>query len=124
MSHAVVGRTRDARLSSPSGELRLEYRGFRNTALFREYLVHARVGLEERDFVVGIEQAAFTRRRAALQDGPDICFQRLCRELSSGVLSELGRRVAISDADLASYRAAHAPVVRGRKEPAAPPARP
>jgi len=121
MSHAVVGRARDARLVSASGELRLEYRGFRNTALFREYLVHARVGLAERDYVIGIEHAAFTKRRVALQDGPDICFQRLCRELSSGVLAELGRRVAISDAELASYRAQHSPVVRGRKEPAPTP---
>jgi hypothetical protein len=98
----------------------LEYRGFRNTASFREYLVHARIGIEERDYVVGIEQAAFATHRVALQDGPDVCFQRLCRELSGGVLAELGR-LAISDAELAAYRAAHAPAVRGRKEPPPPP---
>lgn len=115
MSRAVAGRARD--VGASAAELRLEYRGFRNSARFREYLLHARAGLEERDYVVGIELAAFVGRRVAFQDGPDVCFQRLWRELRGGSLTNLGR-LAISDEELASYRAAHAPVVRGRKEPA------
>jgi hypothetical protein len=97
-------------------DLRLEYRGFRNTKRYREYLVHACIGDQERDYVVGIEQTAFAARRVALQDGPDICFQRLSRELSGGVLAALGT-LAISDDELAAYRVAHLPVTRVRSQP-------
>jgi len=104
----------------PPHEVRLEYRGFRNTELRREFLVRARLGSAERDYVVAIPQAAFADRRVSLQDGPDVCFQRLRRELSSGALEELDR-LDISDDELASYRASQKTVTRRRQRPAARP---
>jgi hypothetical protein len=118
MSQPAHDPTRSVRSAPARSELRLEYRGFRDGAGVREYLLRARIGDEQRDYVVGIEQAAFAQRRLLLQDGPDVCFQRLARELSGGVLVELGP-LAISEGELASYREAHA--VAGRKRSAAPP---
>jgi hypothetical protein len=86
-------------------DLRLEYCGFRNTADQREYLLRGRLGAEERDYVVLIEHSAFADRRVALQDGPDICFQRLSRELTGGLVPLAP--MTISDTELAAYRAAH-----------------
>ncbi|HVO09536.1 MAG TPA: hypothetical protein VMX54_02175 [Vicinamibacteria bacterium] len=100
-------------------EIRLEYRGFRNTELRREFLVHARIGGAERDYVVAIAHAAFADRRVSLQDGPDVCFQRLRRELSGGALAELDR-LDISDDELVSYRAAQKTVTRRRQRAPAP----
>ncbi len=101
-------------------EVRLEYRGFRNTEQRREFLVRARLGTAERDYVVAIAQAAFADRRVSLQDGPDVCFQRLRRELSGGALEELDR-LDISDDELASYRASQKTVSRKRQRAAARP---
>ena len=86
-------------------DLRLEYRGFRNTEAQREYLLRARLGTEEREYVVLIDQSAFADRRVSLQDGPDICFQRLSRELTGGLVTLAP--MMISDTELAAYRAAH-----------------
>lgn len=104
------------RRGGASPEIRLEYRGFRNSGVLREYFVHASIGDEHRDYVVTIEQSAFNERRVGFQDGPDICFQRLRRELSGGLLAD--GALAISNDELASYRAAHAPVVRTKRPPA------
>ncbi len=101
-------------------EVRLEYRGFRNTELRREFLVHARLGDAERDYVVAIAHAAFADRRVSLQDGPDVCFQRLRRELSGGDLAEL-ERLDISDDELARYRDSQKTVTRRRQRAVVPP---
>ncbi len=101
-------------------EVRLEYRGFRNTEIGREFLVRARLGNAERDYVVAIAHAAFADRRVSLQDGPDVCFQRLRRELSGGELAELDR-LDITDEELASYRAAQKTVTRRRQRAAVRP---
>jgi len=98
----------------PAHEVRLEYRGFRNTELRREFLVRARLGTTERDYVVAIAHAAFADHRVSLQDGPDVCFQHLRRELSGGALEELDR-LDISDDELASYRASQKAVTRRRQ---------
>ncbi len=104
----------------PAHEVRLEYRGFRNTELRREFLVRARLGTAERDYVVAIPHAAFADRRVSMQDGPDVCFQRLRRELSAGALEDLDR-LDISDDELASYRASQKTVSRKRQRAVARP---
>lgn len=122
MSESAPDRQPRARPAASARELRLEYLGFRDTGVTREYLLRARIGDEQRDYVVGIEQSAFAARRVSLQDGPDVCFQHMSRQLSEGVLTELGP-LAISDAELASYRAAHTVATKRRAQPAALPAR-
>ncbi len=106
--------------SSIASEVRLEYRGFRDNEPNREYVVRARLGLEERDYVVVIPHAAFADRRVSMADGPDVCFQHLRRELSGGVLADLGP-LEISDEELASYRDSQKTVTRRRHRPAVAP---
>jgi len=89
----------------------LEYLGFRNAADRREYVLRARSGPDAREFTVWIAHTAFAARQALLQDGPDICFQKLQRELALVAWSG-DACVGVTEADLASYRAAHAPPVR------------
>src|SRR6185503_19930498 len=101
MTQPLASPVRPAR-PAPVLEPQLQYRGFRNTPALREYLLAARLGDEERVYVVGIPHSAFAARRVSLQDGPDICFQRLRRELTTG-LPDLGP-LAITDAELAEYR--------------------
>jgi hypothetical protein len=46
-----------------------------------------------------------------LQDGPDVCYQKLLRTLAAGETPSLDA-VTIDDVELASYREAHTPVPR------------
>jgi hypothetical protein len=118
-----AGRTVPAR----AAEIRLEYRGFRNTESSREYVLLARLLEDEREYVVAIEHAAFASRRVSFQDGPDICFQRLSRELLGSALVPLAP-LTITEDELAAYRTAHTPVASRRAaaaiNPAAAPASP
>jgi hypothetical protein len=79
--------------------------------------LRARLGDDEREYVIAIAQSAFAERRLALQDGPDICFQRLSRELVGGVLVPAAL-MTISDEELSAYQVAHtAPPRRGSPPP-------
>jgi hypothetical protein len=95
----------------PARHFTLEYIGFRNAGDRREYILRARFGTDARDYTLWIAHAAFAARQALLQDGPDICFQKLWRELAV-VESRSVTCVAVTEADLASYREAHAPPAR------------
>src|SRR5262249_60476969 len=90
-----------------------EYRGFRTTEIGREYVIHARLLDDQREYVVAIEHAAFAARHVSFQDGPDICFQRLRRELLGQALVPLPR-LTITEVELAAYRSSHAPVATRR----------
>ena len=65
-------------------QLALEYRGFRNADDRREYKLFARVADETREFTVWIAHAAFAAGHVHLQDGPDICYQKVWRLLLTG----------------------------------------
>lgn len=86
--------------------LMLEYLGFRNVRGRREYFLRAQAGSKARQYTVWIAHTAFAMRQALLQDGPDICYQKLRRELAG---SELGgvACVGVTESDLANYREAH-----------------
>jgi hypothetical protein len=89
----------------------VEYRGFRNTPDRREYVLLARAGPASREYTLWIATAAFAKRQALLQDGPDICYQKLRRVLSDSHLGDVAC-IAVTEDDLAEYRAAHAPRTR------------
>jgi hypothetical protein len=89
----------------------LEYLGFRNARERREYILRVQSGEDTRDYTVWIAHSAFARRQALLQDGPDICYQKLQRALAACELPGVAS-VAVTESDLASYRAAHAPPAR------------
>jgi hypothetical protein len=116
-----------AAAGAASGRLaRVEYLGFQNVAedrVFRLRVLGPDGSIEHR---LSIPIAAFASGRARLQDGPDVCYQRLLRAVAAGDPASCDV-IAIEDAELASYREAHTPVRKRRAwNPASrpPPANP
>jgi hypothetical protein len=100
-------------------QLALEYLGFGNVEDRREYRFRARRGADLHQFTVFIRHAAFASRQAQLQDGPDICYQKLWR-LLLGEQPVESTRVEVTEGELVEYRAARAPVPRGTTGPKPP----
>ena len=99
--------------SAVSKRIAIRYLGFHDIQDRREYGLEARRGAEARGYTLWIELAAFSRRQALLQDGPDICYQKLLRELAGSELQG-SDRIAVTEGDLAAYRESHArPARRG-----------
>lgn len=90
----------------------LEYIGFRTASDRREYLLRSHSGTETREYTVGIAHAAFAAGRARFQDGPEICYLKLHRELQACADQPDEDDFTITDAELAAYRDAHAPRAR------------
>jgi hypothetical protein len=105
----------------------VEYLDFQNVAEHREYRlrVHGPDGWTEVRF--SIEIAAFVAHRVSLQDGPDVCFQKLSRVIAAGETAS-NDVIAIDDVELASYREAHTRAPKRRSwapiSPPTPPALP
>jgi hypothetical protein len=93
----------------------VEYVGFRNTADRREYLLRSHTGTEIRAYTIGIELDAFTRGQVRLQDGPEISYLKLQKELdaSESVLEQ--DDFTVSDVELLGYRTAHTHVPASRR---------
>jgi hypothetical protein len=89
----------------------LEYRGFRDVKDRREYLLCAHLGTESCEYTVWIANAAFAAGHALFQDGPDICYQKLRRELAGVELTD-GRSLEVTRSELLEYRTAHLPPQR------------
>ena len=88
----------------------VEYVGFTTKGAAREYTLRLKqVGGESRDFVLAIPSAAFASQRARFQEGPDICFLKLQREIAAGGAALPPAYLLVTDADLDEYRLAHAP---------------
>lgn len=101
----------------------LRYLGFQDVDGRREYELSARRGEQTCRYILSIEWSAFSKRRALLQDGPDICYQKLRRELEGAELQG-SDGIAVTDAELAAYREAHTMPARRRSRPATPGAEP
>lgn len=89
----------------------IQYLGFGNVDGRREYVLDVQRGDETRRYTVWIELAAFSRGQALLQDGPDICYQKLLRELA-GPEHQGSEGIEVTADDLAAYRESHAPPAR------------
>jgi len=100
----------------PTIHLALEYLGFRNARGRREYLLRAQWGPQARDYTVWIAYTAFADHQALLQDGPDICYQKLRRELADSEVSGLPC-VGVTESDLTLYRETHASPTRRPPSP-------
>jgi hypothetical protein len=96
----------------------LQYVGFQDAPGRREYVLMAQSGDKVRKYTVWIASDAFAKRQASMQDGPDICYQKLARALIDPELAT-AVRLEVTDADLTHYREAHAPV-KGRSHPRRP----
>jgi hypothetical protein len=107
-----VAHERKSEAAAPP-RIAIQYQGFQDAPGRREYALDAQRGDQRRRYTVWIEQAAFAARRALLQDGPDICYQKLLREVATSQL-EGADCMGVTDGELAAYRDAHArPVRRG-----------
>ena len=100
----------------------IQYQGFQDVRDRREYRFDARRGEQARRYTVWIELAAFSGRQALLQDGPDICYQKLARDMA-GVEFQGPDGIQVTDSDLAAYRETHAVPSRKRatSSPYSPP---
>jgi hypothetical protein len=89
----------------------VQYVEVRTTELGREYTLLALGGAEPRLFVLLIPGEAFTSRAVRFQDGPDLCFRRLQRELTADpdLLPDGG--MVLTAEEIGDYRA-------GREQPA------
>jgi hypothetical protein len=88
----------------------------------REYrlALHSQEGTAE--VRVRIPVVAFAANRVLLQDGPDVCYQRLLRMASAGEVPT-DNLLIIDGAELAAYREAHTPAPRRSMTPKSPPKR-
>jgi hypothetical protein len=90
---------------TPPKPITIRYLGFKDVDGRREYSLQAQRGMETSRYTVSIEMAAFSKKQALLQDGPDICYQKL-RELSALELHP-GGEVEVTEEELAAYRETH-----------------
>jgi hypothetical protein len=93
--------------------VRVEYLGFQNVAEHREFRlrVYGRDGSTE--FRFGISIAAFRAGGVSLQDGPDVCYQKVLRGIEAGETASPDV-ITIDEAELARYREAHKLVKKHR----------
>jgi hypothetical protein len=110
MSYSQTSLARPHLVPVPVRELSLEYRGFRNVRDRREYLLFARLGTASCEYTVWIANSAFAAGQALFQDGPDICYQKLRRELVAELTD--GLCIEVTASDLQEYRVAHLPPQR------------
>jgi hypothetical protein len=92
----------------------LRYIGFKLQARGRDYSYQA-VGPkdETREFVLTISNHAFLARQIPYQDGADICYQKLRKELDAETPElRLKPHLTISDQELDAYRQKYRPTKR------------
>jgi hypothetical protein len=102
----------------------VEYVGFQNTELRREYRLRLRTGDEVREYVVGIALAAFAGGRVRYQDGPEISFLKLSHELEACGDAPSEADFTVSEDELAAYRSSHPAAKNRLSKPSSPPAAP
>src|SRR5882762_8356439 len=106
---------------SPRAFVRVEYLGFQNLAEHREFRFCIFRPDGTTNLRVSIAMAAFGDGRIRLQDGPDVCYQKLLAALAAGEPA-VPEVIRIDDADLASFRDAHTKAAKHRKSWVPPPA--
>jgi len=94
------------RTSTPS----VQYIDMRTTGLGREYTLRALGAAEPRVFVLLIPGEAFASRAIRFQDGPDLCFRRLQRELTADPDLLPDGDMVLTPEEIDNYRA-------GREQP-------
>jgi hypothetical protein len=100
----------------------VEYVGFRSGADRREYLLRSHLGPEIHEHTIGIAHAAFVAGRIRFQDGPEICYLKLLRELEAAENIPPADHFIITEAELVDYVTAHTVPARRRFVPPTPPA--
>lgn len=93
-----------------SHEIIVQFLGYEVKPLVREYTFTVRDASSDlRQFTVTIPTEAFNTHLLSIQDAPDVCSRKLRRELATNDNNPPDTHYAISNAELADYRAARAP---------------
>lgn len=91
-------------------QLIIEYVGFQVTPLVREYTFAVRkTATEPLHYTVTIANEAFVAHRARYQDAPEICSQKLHRELDTHANHPSTTSFCVTDSELAVYQDARKP---------------
>jgi hypothetical protein len=92
----------------------VEYLGFQARESTREYAMRVKhLGQDDREYTIIIAIDAFLQNRVRYQDAPEICFQKLQRELDACAEGkEPAKKLKVSNAELEEYRVAHSPKPR------------
>jgi len=99
----------DLRVIKPT----IEYVGFRTGPDHRQYFLRSHFGTEIREYTVGIPHSAFTAGRVRFQDGPEICYLKVLREMeAASAAPSPATDFTLTDAELAAYVTAHTPTPR------------
>jgi hypothetical protein len=99
-----------------SRRVAIQYLGFQDVQDRREYALRAQCGDQEGCYTVSIKLAAFANRLVLLQDGPDICYQKLLHLLADSELHE-ACGIVVTESDLTAYRESHVVPRRSRFSP-------
>jgi len=94
----------------------ISYMGFRSTPEGREYALRVSDGVTPRIFLLMITHQAFADHEARYQDGPDLCFSKLSRDLLADPALVPVARVEVTMQELRDYST-------GRDRPASGPKR-
>ncbi len=92
---------------------RVEYLDFHDVDQHRTYQFRVYGPDGSREFRLRIAGEAFGAGRVRMQDGPDVCYQKLLRTIAADTPPP--DVITIDDVDLVSYREEHTPVVRKRR---------
>ena len=106
----------------PGPFARVEYLDFQNIAEHREFRLRVYGPDGSTEFRIRIAMSAFDAGRVRLQDGPDVCYQKLLRAVAAGETASAGL-TTVDDGDLTSYRETHTQVPKHRSwtQPSPPP---
>ncbi len=99
--------------------LSVEYVGFKTVGDHRQYTLRARTAESSRDFSVNIPNALFVAGRAKFQDGPELAYQKLQREMAAHDNEPAHATFTVTDAVFVAFTYAHRPPGRPRRGNAA-----
>lgn len=93
--------------------VRVEFLEFQDVDKHREYRFRVYGPDGSNEFRMRIANTAFDAHRVRMQDGPDLCYQKLIRVIAAGVTAQPDL-ITIDDGDFFSYRDEHTVVPKRR----------
>lgn len=95
--------------------LSVEYVGFATVGDHRQYTLRARTAEASRDYLVNIPNALFVAGRAKFQDGPELAYQKLQREMAAHDNEPAHHTFTVTEAEFEAFKEAHRPPARPRR---------
>ncbi len=98
----------------------VEYVGFKALPDHRQYTLRARTAEASRDYTVSIPNSLFLAGLAKFQDGPELAYQKLQREMAAQDTDPDDDSFTVTEAEFEAFREAHRPHARPRRGAHAP----